>query len=325
MLDDVFSSLLAMRPLLEARDRTSRLAALAAMPVIEPSTLHALSIPLPEGGEVLTYEAGLRATLHRHLEIPNADGRVSRLRAVDILPHDGFLSTSADPVEAFRTTARRTARLALMEAAAFPTSTLAALAGETLVPIGRSLSDALAGVDPSIRAAMIAAVAPWRRLRPLGLVPADGTPTAAWLFDPRTGSTYGVLADGSGGGSEVEDIEDTFHDAESLLSGAKLLGSLASLLGLGGFSFAGGVWLQLELTKVQKLKAATLMLATLQPPEGDIADLSGLGCSLAQAAIFRGAGRLAGALAGEVGARAVTTVSFGNGATSMATGSGFFC
>ena len=67
------------------------------------------------------------------------------------------------------------------------------------------------------------------------------------------------------------------------------------------------------------------MLATLQAPEGDIADLGDLGCAIAQAGGFAIAGRAAGRLAGEAGERAVTIVGIADGATSMATGSGFFC
>jgi hypothetical protein len=235
------------------------------------------------------------------------------------------MTTDADATAGFTLTAQRTARLALQEADAFPTSTLSVLAGETLAPFGNSLASALEGADPAALDALALALEPWDAQRGHGLAPADATPTAAWLFDPMNGSMYGILADSTGGGSEVEDIEDTFDGAESLLNGASLVGDIASLLGLGGFSFAGGVWIQLELTKLKKLKAATLMLATLQAPEGDIADLSGLGCSIAQAAGFAAAGRAAGRIAGEAGERAVTIVGIADGATSMATGSGFFC
>ncbi len=98
---------------------------------------------------------------------------------------------------------------------------------------------------------MAAAIEPWRSLRPIGLVPADATPTAAWLFGPANGTLFGVLADGSGGGSGVQDINDTFDGAASLLNGASLVGDIASLLGLSGFSFVAGVWIHLELTKIQ--------------------------------------------------------------------------
>ena len=325
VLDDVFSAILALRPLMEARTRAERLAALAASPLIESPLLHAITIALPQSGEFLTYEAGLRTTLYRDVQVPLGNGRARRIRGVDILPLADFMTTNADATAGFAITAERTARLALAEANAFPISTLAALAGETLVPIGNSLASAIKDADPAAVDSMAAAFEPWRTLRPHGLVPADATPPAAWLFDPSNGSMFGLLADGSGGGSEVEEIEDTFDRAESLLNGASLVGDIASLLGLGGFSFAGGIWLQLELTKMQKLKAATLMLATLQAPEDDIADLGDLACSVAQATVFEGASRIGGSIAGEAAERAVTIVGIADGATSMATGSGFFC
>ena len=135
------------------------------------------------------------------------------------------------------------------------------------------------------------------------------TPTAAWAFDGRTGSLVGLLADGSGGGSEEADIEDTFDAAESLLDGAGLVSDIASAAGLGGFSFVGGVWIQLEKTKLQKLKAATLMLASMRPPAGDIADLGDLGCGLGAAAGFEIGGRIGGRILGELGERAAAAAS----------------
>jgi hypothetical protein len=310
---------------MEATTRAERLAALAASPSLENPLLHAVTVALPQSGEFLTYEAGLRATLYRDIEVPLGNGRARRIRGVDILPLTGFMTTNSNATAGFALTAQRTARLALVEAEGFPTSTLSALAGETLVPIGNSLATALEGAEPAAREAMVAAFEPWRRMRPHGLVPADATPPAAWLFDPANGSLFGLLGDGSGGGSEVSDIEDTFDRAERLLDGADLAGDVASLLGLGGFSFAGGVWIQLEKTKLQKLKAATIMLATLVPPEGDIADLSGLGCAVAQEAAFAAAGGIAERFLTETAERALAGVEVADGATAMATGSGFFC
>lgn len=314
VLDELYTATLALRPLAQATDRASRLAALAGLgaggPGLEPATLHALSVPLPElAGTPLTYEAGLRVTLHRDMTVPDGTGRAVHRRAVDVLPSARFTTVDPDPVTAFAATARRTARLAIAEAAAFPTSTLAALQGEVLVPVGFSIFDLLDPIDRELARAMDAAVEPWRSVRPQLLIPVDGTPTAAWAFDGRTGSLVGLLADGSGGGSEEADIEDTFDAAESLLDGAGLVSDIASAAGLGGFSFVGGVWIQLEKTKLQKLKAATLMLASMRPPEGDIADLSDLGCGLAAAGAFEAAGRVGGRLLGELGERAAAAAS----------------
>lgn len=324
ILDELYTATLALRPLAEATNRASRLAALAGMgaggPGLEPATLHALSVPLPElAGTPLTYEAGLRVTLHRQQTVPDGTGRAVQRRAVDLLPSARFTTVDPDPVTAFAATARRTARLAIAEAAGFPTSTLTALQDDALVPVGFSIFDLLDPIDRDLARAMDAAVEPWRTVRPQLLIPADGTPTAAWAFDGRTGSLVGLLADGSGGGSEEADIEDTFDAAESLLDGAGLASDIASAAGLGGFSFVGGVWIQLEKTKLQKLKAATLMLASMRPPEGDIADLSDLGCGLAAAGAFEAAGRVGGGLLGELGERAAAAGSAADGA------GGFIC
>jgi len=325
VLDDLYTAILALRPLAEATDRASRLAALATLGAggagPEPPTLHALTVALPElAGTPLTYEAGLRVTLHREQTIPDGTGRAVHRRAVDLLPSARFTTVDPDPEAAFAATARRTARLAIAEAAAFPISTQAALDGEALVPVGFSVFDLLDPVDRDLARAMDAAVEPWRAVRPRLLIPADGTPTAAWAFDGRTGSLVGLLADGSGGGSEEADIEDTFDAAESLLDGAGLASDIASAAGLGGFSFVGGVWIQLEKTKLQKLKAATLMLASMRPPEGDIADLSDLGCGLAAAAAFEAAGRIGGRILGEAGERAAAAGSAMDGAGGFSCG-----
>ncbi len=325
ILDELYTAVLALRPLAEATDRASRLAALAALgaggPGPEPPTLHALSVALPElAGTPLTYEAGLRVTLHREQVVPDGTGRAVHRRAVDLLPSARFTTVDPDPVTAFAATARRTARLAIAEAAGFPSSTLAALDGEALVEVGFSIFDLLDPISRDLARAMDAAVEPWRAVRPHLLIPADGTPTAAWAFDGRTGSLVGLLADGSGGGSEEADIEDTFDDAESLLDGAGLASDIASAAGLGGFSFVGGVWIQLEKTKLQKLKAATLMLASMRPPADDIADLSDLGCGLAAAAAFEAAGRIGGRVLGELGERAAAAGSAIDGAGGFSCG-----
>ena len=78
-------------------------------------------------------------------------------------------------------------------------------------------------------------------------------------------------------------------------------------------------------TALYAMEHATLMLATLRPPEGDIADLSNLACGLAQTLAFDRAGRIAGGLFGPGGSTVVTIGSLADGTSSVATGSGLIC
>lgn len=334
-LDDCYTALLSLRPILEARDRTSREEALAnALLYAPPADLHAASVPLPGGGDApLTFETGLRVTLHRILPAQMADNTPAAVRWSDLLPLAGFRTADSDGARAFALTVQRTARLALAEAIAFPNSTLATLRDETL-RLARTESDIVttlkqAGASDDVIRRARDLFAPWLAQRHT-LLWAPNKPHTGWAVDAH-GAVWGVLSgDGAqtaGGGSGMS--------ASSVLEGAMLLSDLAAVLGLGGFSFAGGVWLLLAATLYKKLEAATALLAQLPtspddpPPDtsgaDDIADPSDIGCALAQAAAFEALSRVGGAFFGEMFERLVSAVSALDGARSMATGSGFFC
>lgn len=335
LLDDCYTALLSLRPALEARTRAERLAALAGSPFyLPPADLHVASIPLPgRADEPLTFEAGLRVALHRVLPAQTADGRPAAMRWADLLPLAGFQTAEADPVRAFELTAQRTARLALAEALSFADSTVAALKDKPL-RLARSTSDILAalraaGADEATSRRMDDLFAPWLAQRHTIVWAGDAT-LAGWAIDAR-GNIWGILGgDGvptAGGGAGMS--------ASSILDGAMLASDLAALLGLGGFSFAGGVWLLLAATLYKKLEAATALLAQLPTSPDDpapdtsgaagIADPSDIGCSLAQSAAFEAISRAGGAFFGEWFERVVSATSALDGARSMGTGSGFFC
>lgn len=108
---------------------------------------------------------------------------------------------------------------------------------------------------------------------------------------------------------------------EELLAAApRDVSEIASFAGFGGFSLAANVWLQLEKTNMERLNAATIMLATLEAPRADLTDLSGLRCGVAQAIGMETAGSVAGGLVGEVGERAVTLVGIADGIAGLARG-----
>lgn len=335
LLDDCYTALLSLQPVLEARTRAERLAALAEGSLyLPPADLHAASIPLPgRPDEPLTFETGLRVALHRILPTQTADGQPAAVRWLDLLPLAGFRTADADSARAFQLTAQRTARLALAESLFFSNSTAAAMKDKPL-RLARSASDVqaalrAAGVDEAAARRLDALFAPWLAQRHTIAWAGDATP-AGWAVD-RQGSLWGVL----GGDGAVTAGGGSGGSASGILDGAMVAGDLAALLGLGGFSFAGGVWLLLAATIYKKLEAATALLAQLptSPDDpapdtsgaGSIPDPSDFGCSLAQSAAFEGISRLGGAFFGELFERIVSAASAVDGARSMATGSGFFC
>ncbi|MDW8350901.1 MAG: VWA domain-containing protein, partial [Anaerolineae bacterium] len=334
-LDDAYTAMLSLRPVLEARDRAASQNAIAgSLLYLPPSELHVTNVPLPDRpDEPLTFQTGLRVTLHRILPAQTPDGKPAATRWVDVLPLAGFRTADPDPVRAFRLTAQRTARLALAEALNFPLSTVAALKGKSLRP-ARYESDILqplraAGADEATLRRVSGLFKPWLLIGSRVLWTGDAT-SAGWMIDPH-GAMWGILggdgAQTAGGGSGASPIV--------ILDAAMLASSLAAMAGLGGFSFAGGVWLALAATLYKKLEAATALLAQLpvSPDDpapnlsgaDDIADFSKVRCALAQAAAFEAISRVGGAFFGEAFGRAVSAVSALDGARSMATGSGFFC
>lgn len=334
-LDDCYTALLSLQPLLEARTRDERLEALASHSLyLPPPDLHVASIPLARNpDEPLTFESGLRVTLHRVLPAQTRDGQPAAVRWVDLLPLAGFRTADADAARAFRRTAQRTARLALAEGLAFSRSTMAMLKDKPLRP-ARSESDILdplraAGADEATLRRMEALFAPWLAQRHTILWTGDDTP-AGWAVDPY-GNIWGVLGEegvaSAGGGGE--------WSPTTILDAALLISDLAGMAGLGGFSFAGGVWLAFTSTLYKKVEAVTALLAQLPSAPGEvppdtsgleeIVDPSDLACTVAQAAAFEAISHVGGELWGEEFGEIVSAISFLDGVRSMSTGSGFFC
>lgn len=279
VLDDLVTARLSHEAVVRAVDDDQRRAAVeAGYATVDPNLWDVAAPVLADDTAPVTYELGPRLWVRSTRIVPGADSDAVRT-SVDVLPHTRFATADPDPDVAGRATARQSLRIALAEQAFYTSSTAGLLADEDLAATASIRAD-LPDADPDAVDALARAARgwPWRHAR--RLVPGDGTPTALWVLDEETGTVAGVLADGSGGGSEVEDINNTFDDAASMLDTVNKLGDLSKFFGGPGLSFAFGVWADLEKTKLEKLRAATIMLATLDAPTGDIADLSDLAASL---------------------------------------------
>jgi hypothetical protein len=257
-LDDFLTAKLSLRPLYEARasgiDR--QIAALEAGIRSLPRELPALQGPAP-GGDAPVFASGPHAVLLSSRPLPSGEG----LRRADLLPFSQW-SAAAAPAEAFASTLRRTARMAVREASLFPDSTLARLKGRVLMVLPPSTPAPRDGVN-----------APWARLLDgysafHRIVPVDDGPFAFWAVD-RQGSLMGILPDGSGGGSATDDIASQCEGVSRMAAATQLSGG-----GLG-LAFAGLVSLQKAIA-LQALRAAAVV-ATLEDPKIPKACDKGLG------------------------------------------------
>ncbi|HET7181443.1 MAG TPA: twin-arginine translocation signal domain-containing protein [Candidatus Limnocylindrales bacterium] len=314
-LDDALSMAVSAGPLGTAQTSADLIAALAKGIGARPRTLHATSVPLDDAAGPLTFETNLRMTLHTSIDRPDPDAQnLHRHTGVDILPHTTFATVESDPVRAFQTTARRTARLALAEAAAFPSSTIASMQREALVVAPGSILDVLTplGVErPKIDA--VARVIDGFGSQPRLAVIPKSADLAGWYFDRANGSLFGVLWNGAGGAEEVEEIKRVFDQIDRTLTMAGVYNDVAGLLGFGGLSLAGGAWLTLEATKLKKLGAATVAIATLEdgsvPLPSDLLSLNELGCNLLQSLAMSALPDVIGALGGTSPEEIATIVS----------------
>lgn len=255
-LDDVFTARLSLRSLVEAGDSLGDVVSALEVGLHHvPSELLALQAPLPAGGPP-TFEATPRMVLLTRR--PTYEG--GAVRRSDLLPFTRFATASTDPVEAFRLTVERTARLAVIESAAFADSTVSRLAGRTL--------EVLSPGTPGSRQGPYAAFAPLlgRWSSTYRLVPTDEGEFAFWAIDQH-GSLLGILPDGSGGGAAFDGNAQckTMNQAFSALD---LFG------GLFGLPFAFGAFLALGKAIAKQAYREAAIIASLG---GEMPDTSQCG------------------------------------------------
>lgn len=300
-LDDFLEGQIGLEPFVRAIADGSDLGPLApSADTTVPPELLALTAPLEDPlDQAVVFEEGLRMILYRTAFRLGTD-RVER--SVDLLPTLGATGAHRDPRTAFEATLRATARLAAMEAAAFPVSTMA-LGGD--LPLRRAASASALPVELD-RAGRVW----WDHLirghgRPvMALVPSPPPPgrKALWELNPATGEIRGILDDGSGGGSEEERIRRQVEEFDRVMAYYGLLfqamGTGKVVGGIGGFSL--GVVAAYNQALVNLYAAVTLVLINMDASGLDAAireSLRQFACNVAREAFLGavgGAGKAAG-------------------------------
>ncbi len=251
-LDDFFTAKLTLQPLVDAMGSGDGFATLEALSVARNVPTSSLALhPALAGGENLTFETGPRFVLLTSRPVFG----VGLLRRSDVLNLTGFATAAADPVVAFTNTVERTAKLAATEAELFQDNTFARLTGQRLAYLAPRKGLPISGpLEPFARA--LNSYSGYHRLHPEN---PDGF--AAWGVDEQ-GTVIGLLPDGSGGGSSLEDIA-----AECKKTGRKA--AVLQLIDPGfGLPYAAVVSLQKAIsTQILRYAAIVSTIENPQVPE----------------------------------------------------------
>lgn len=258
LLDDALTVRLASKSYVDSiarSDAASQLSSFGAgFPGLPPALLN-LMAPLPgPDATTMTYELGPRVVLCAVAPLPGGGAR-SR---VDILPATRFASVGPDPRTQFEATMRRTAFLAAIEGSMYDVSTAATLSGKSLRTVepyhalsaGPALTDA--------QRALLDAAAD-RSYEPFVRFVWDGgtAPPPYWAIDPETGTLFGVLPDGTGGGEGDSHYtnEDAMDQVERWMALAQL-GSDFWIEGIPGLAMSWVIAVYLEAARAYILAGA---------------------------------------------------------------------
>ena len=202
LLDDALTARLAGQSYYEAMrgtDPKSQVATFSrGFPGLPAPLLNLLS-PLPDpDGQTMTFELGPRVVLCA--VNPLAGGGTSS--RVDILPATRFASVGPDGRSAFEATARRTAYLAAIEGVMYDASTAGLLSGKALRTVGPYARLSSGGNLSASQQALLDAAESDRSYDAFVryVWDDDTVPPPYWAIEPSSGTLFGVLPDGSGGG-----------------------------------------------------------------------------------------------------------------------------
>ncbi|MEF8786761.1 MAG: hypothetical protein V5A45_12575, partial [Haloarculaceae archaeon] len=235
---DILTSKLSVRGLHEAAasgDAEAVRDALDAGFTVTPAELMLLQGPMPDAitDDSHTYQDTLRVVLHQQRPRFGTDQILQHTDALDLTK---YRTVADDPERAFRLTAERTARVAVVEDALYDDSAVSILDGRDLVPFWEV---AAAWEDDEQRAAD-ARVVEARSGNEVALVADDDGPFAFWTVNVDTGTVAGVLDDGSGGGYSQARTEKLLDELSQVISMINLMAQAATkggaLTGAGGFA-----------------------------------------------------------------------------------------
>jgi hypothetical protein len=215
-------------------------------------------LPQAATSDSLTYPTSLRVALEN--QRPQFGEGIRR--TIDLLPVTTWQTVHRDPQVAWRATLEKTLNLALAEAANADVSTFSLLDGRALVAVPH---DRLVSTlrDRALSADRIQlwdeAAESWGASYDF-LIPEAGDVPALWAVHRVSGAVYGVLPDGSGGGSSGCGLGDRFAATNATIALIMQLGMMAAPL-----DFAGGTMISLGVAVTQTILLEAAIISVLPP------------------------------------------------------------
>jgi hypothetical protein len=229
----MFSSFRPLLEAVEAGDEKSLNAAIRADRPQFPGSLLPMRARAPNALAASTFAGGLGLTVHgSRLSLSEQGASTTNITDVFTIPRHRSVGAMT-PEEAFRATARATVHSALVEARTHKTSTVSELAGKPLAAaLPGEVPEVPAGMSPAESARLAHLLA--RHIDAYRLYASDGSSSAMWVIDARTGETFALLGDGSGGSEEVEAYKKQLAQLQTLLDVISIFSTIfgASSLGL---------------------------------------------------------------------------------------------
>ena len=231
-IDDVLADKLAAEPLWRAKqagDYKKMKHILESQPLGLPPPVVWPMLPPLGTASAPVFDMGPRMILYQQRLVGT-----HMQRKLDVLPFTRFAGASSDGRQRFKQTLTASLALAIRESALFTTSTASALKGKRLAVLApyQSVGSVMHGLGDQARQRWSALIS--RYEGNYNIVPTNGTPVAFWSVDPDTGTTLGILADGSGGGSTTDPDQITYNSVSRAFS------IMGMATGWGGMGFAMG-------------------------------------------------------------------------------------
>ncbi len=256
-----------------------------------------LMAPIENGitNSTFTFASGIRVGVCKqqlHIE----DKKIKQ--SFDFLPTSNYVSFTSGNENAFKINLKKTAQLAIREAYLFNNSTLSNLKDKVLIERKKAITDSwFSNIDTNNLDRYYWSERIYRGDGNYKLFDSSGVSKAFWQIN-KQGELYGVLKDGTGGGSNEDIIEGLSRMMDVMSNLTAIIQQLGYLNSIGGLALSIIAMYGVTLTKLYAIVSETIMIMDATGMDDKIAAvLREFACNVAKAIVYASTGN-AGSIMG---------------------------